>query len=116
VTSTFSREHPVNLVRGHLESRGLQVLDQRWRYSFGDLDLVAADQGVFVACAVRVRRPRVNGDPAHLSEQKVRLLRRLAVRWMQEHAVRYDQVRADVAVVSYEGTGGYTIEHVKGVG
>jgi hypothetical protein len=30
--------------------------------------------------------------------------------------VRFDQVRVDVVGLVYEGTGGYTIEHLKGVG
>jgi putative endonuclease len=107
---------PVTAVRDYLESRGLRVLDQSWRHSTGELDLAAADRDVFVACAVRVRTRSVHRDPQELPARKIQLLRRLAVRWQKEHGVRYEQIRVDAVLVTWEGTGGYTIEHVKGVG
>jgi putative endonuclease len=116
VNSRSDADRPVAAVRDYLESRGLRVLDQSWRHSMGELDLAAADRDVFVACAVRVRTHSVHRDPRELPARKIQLLRRLAVRWQKEHGVRYGQVRVDVALVTWEGTGGYTIEHVKGAG
>ena len=116
MNSRTDADRPVTAVRDYLQSRGLRVLDQSWRHSTGELDLAAADRDVFIACAVRVRTPSVHRDPHELPARKIQLLRRLAMRWQKEHGVRYGQVRIDVAVVTWEGTGGYTIEHVKGVG
>ena len=36
--------------------------------------------------------------------------------WLTAHGVRFDQIRIDVVGLLYEGTGGFTIEHVRGVG
>ena len=91
-------------------------MDQNWRHDSGEIDLVAADRDVLVACAVRVHNGRVHRDPLALPAPKIRTLCRLAVRWQQVHGVRFGQVRVDVAQVTWEGTGGYTIEHVKAVG
>jgi putative endonuclease len=43
-------------------------------------------------------------------------LRRLAVQWLNAHGVRFEQIRIDVIGLLYEGTGGFTIEHIRGVG
>jgi putative endonuclease len=115
VNSTSTGKHPVTLVRSYLQSRGITVLDQSWKYSLGDLDLVAADHGALVICAVQVRKPGGSRDP-RLSPQKTQLLRRLAMFWQQAHGTRYDRARVDLAVVTWEGTGGYTIEHIQEAG
>lgn len=116
MNSRTDADRPVTAVRDYLQSRGLRVLDQSWRHSTGELDLAAADRDVFIVCAVRVRTHSVHRDLQDLPARKVQLLRRLAVRWQKEHGVQYGQLRVDVAVVTWEGIGGYTIEHVKGVG
>ena len=116
MNSTSDTSRPVTVVRAYLESHGLRVLDQNWRHDAGEADLVAADRDVLVICAVRVRTASVRRDARDLPAKKVRVLRRLAVGWQDAHGVRYDRVRVDVAVVIWEGTGGYTIEHVREVG
>jgi putative endonuclease len=116
VNSTPAVSRPVTLARAYLETRGLHILDQSWRHSTGEIDLVATDKkDVLIVCAVRVRTSSVNRAPHALPDKKIRLLRRLALRWQHEHAIRYGQVRVDVIVVTEQGTGGHTIEHVAGV-
>jgi putative endonuclease len=105
VNSRSDTGRPVTAVRDYLESRGLRVLDQGWRHTIGELDLAAADRDVFVACAVRVRTKSVHRDPRELPAGKIATLRRLAVRWQKEHGVRYEQVRVDAAVLTWDGTG-----------
>jgi hypothetical protein len=38
------------------------------------------------------------------------------VQWLNAHGIRFDQVRVDVVGLVYDGTGGFTVEHVPGVG
>jgi Holliday junction resolvase-like predicted endonuclease len=116
VNSTPAASRPVTVARAYLDTRGLHILDQSWRHSTGEIDLAATDsKDVLIVCAVRVRTSNVNRAPHVLPARKVRLPRRLALRWQHEHAVRYGQIRVDVIVVTEQGPGGHIIEHVQGV-
>ena len=42
-------------------------------------------------------------------------LRRLAAQWLSAHGVRFDQIRIDVLGLLRDGSGGFTVEHVRGV-
>jgi putative endonuclease len=101
----------------YLESAGLRILDRNWRCQDGEIDIVAVDRHVFVICEVKTRSSARYGTPVEaVGRAKLRRLRRLAVLWLNAHGVRYDQIRIDVIGLVYEGTGGYTIEHIKAVG
>jgi putative endonuclease len=101
----------------YLESAGLRILDRNWRCQDGEIDIVAVDRHVFVICEVKTRSSIRYGTPVEaVGRAKLRRLRRLAVLWLNAHGVRYDQIRIDVIGLVYEGTGGYTIEHIKAVG
>jgi putative endonuclease len=101
----------------YLRSQGLRILDQNWRCAIGEIDIVAVDRHVFVVCEVKTRSGTRCGTPLDaVTRTKLRRLRRLAVAWLNAHGVRFDQVRIDVVGILCEGTGGFTIEHVKGVG
>ena len=101
----------------YLESRGYRILARNWRCGDGELDIVAVDRNVFVAVEVKTRSGRRYGTPLEaVGRTKLRRLRRLAVQWLNAHGVRFDQVRIDVVGLMLEGTGGYSIEHHKGVG
>jgi putative endonuclease len=118
---TTSAEHATAIARAeqYLQGTGLRVLDQDWHYGDGRLDIIAADsrKEVLLVCVVRTLRRGEREQPLDaIPNSRVRSKRRLAVIWMREHGVRYDQVRSDVLGLLHEGTGGYTIEHVKAVG
>jgi putative endonuclease len=101
----------------YLERAGFRVLDRNWRCAQGELDIVAVERHVFVACEVKTRSGTRYGTPLEaVGRAKRARLRRLAVSWLNAHGVRFDQVRIDVLGLVYEGTGGFTIEHIRGVG
>jgi putative endonuclease len=101
----------------HLESIGFRILDRNWRCVDGEIDIVAVDRQVFVVCEVKTRSGTRYGTPLEaISRAKLRRLRRLAVAWLNAHGIRFEEVRIDVVGLIYEGTGGFTIEHIKGVG
>ena len=101
----------------YLEAQGLRILDRNWRCDLGEIDIVAVDRHVFVVCEVKTRSGFRYGTPLEaVTKTKLRRLRRLAVMWLNAHGVRFDQVRIDVVGIICEGTGGFTIEHIKGVG
>lgn len=101
----------------YLEGCGFRILDRNWRCADGEIDIVAVERHTFVVCEVKTRSGTRYGTPLEaVSRAKRSRLRRLAVRWLNAHGVRFDQIRIDVVGLLYEGTGGFTIEHVRGVG
>jgi putative endonuclease len=78
---------------------------------------VAVERQALVVCEVKSRTGTSYGSPLEaVSRAKRARLRRLAIMWLNAHGVRFDQVRIDVVGLVYEGTGGFTIEHIRGVG
>jgi putative endonuclease len=101
----------------YLESAGLRILDRNWRCADGEIDIVATEGQVLVVCEVKARTGLRYGSPLEaVGRAKRARLRRLAIAWINAYGVRFDQVRIDVIGLVCEGTGGFTIEHIRGVG
>jgi putative endonuclease len=80
---------------------GYRVVDRNWRCRDGELDVVAARDGVLVFCEVKTRRSTAFGSPAEaVTHAKRRRIRTLAMRWLDEHpGARARTLRFDVASV-----------------
>ena len=104
------------LAAQHLTTRGMVLLDRNWRCPFGEIDLVLRDGSVLVVCEVKTRSSNAYGSPLEaVTERKAARLRRLAARWLSEHAVRPDEVRIDMVGVLVPHHGATTLDHVRGV-
>jgi putative endonuclease len=117
-TSPPQRQEAISEAARYLERNGVKVLDQRWQApgESGQLDLIAVERDVFAVAAVSYATPTGRANLTEISAKKARLLRRLGVAWMNAHGVRYDRLRVDAVAVLWEGTGGYTIQHVREAG
>ena len=105
------------LAAEHLQQAGFRILDRNWRCGEGEIDIVAVDRRVLVACEVKTRSGTGYGTPLEAVDwRKRRRLRRLAVNWVMAHGVLFDEVRVDVVTVLKTGSGDFTIEHIPGVG
>jgi putative endonuclease len=101
----------------YLRRQGFRILDRNWRCAEGELDIVAADRRVLVACEVKTRSGTEFGTPLEaITREKRSRLRRLAVQWVLAHGVLFDEVRVDAVGVLRNRSGGFTVEHVRGVG
>lgn len=101
----------------YLESHGFRILDRNWRCAEGEIDIVAVERQTFVVCEVKTRSGTRYGTPLEaVGRVKRARLRKLAVRWLIAHGVRFDQIRIDVIGLLSDGAGGFTIEHVRGAG
>jgi putative endonuclease len=104
---------PIDLARDYLESAGMTILNRLWKNDSGESGVIASDHGVFVVCQVQARAGARQGTPpGAVPRTKARELRQIAEAWLKEHELPSAEVRVDM-VVAYEGTGGYTIEHIK---
>ncbi len=75
------------------------MLSRNWRCELGEIDVVAARDGLVVVCEVKSRTSGSFGVPAEaVGPDKQRRLRRLAARYLAETG-RRGTVRFDVASV-----------------
>jgi putative endonuclease len=105
------------LAAGYLTARGMVLLDRNWRCELGELDLVLREGPTLVVCEVKTRTTTAFGSPLEgVTEQKAARLRRLAARWLADHAVRPEEVRIDLVGILLERGRKAVLEHVRGVG
>ena len=101
----------------YLEDSGFRILDRNWRCNDGEIDIVAVERHTLVVCEVKTRSGTRYGTPLDAVGRAKRLrLRRLAAQWLSAHGVRFDQIRIDVLGLLRDGSDGFTVEHVRGVG
>jgi putative endonuclease len=101
----------------YLERAGFRILDRNYRCQGGEIDIVAADRRELVACEVKTRSGVRYGAPVEaVTNEKLRRLRRLAVRWVLAHGLTFGGLRVDIVGVLRSSSGEFTIEHLRGVG
>ena len=70
------------LAARHLERRGLRILERNFRTRWGEIDLVAADDGALVFCEVKTRRAGGGHPFESLRPLKRRQVRAIARAWL----------------------------------
>ena len=106
-----------DLAAEHLRGQGLQVLARNWRCPTGELDIVARDGASLVICEVKTRRGSAFGSPAEaVGPRKLRRLRELALRWLDEQQIHVPDIRFDVIAIVQPPSGRPVVEHLRGVG
>lgn len=99
----------------HLAGLGWQILDRNWRCTEGELDIIARDGNELVVCEVKTRSSLAYGAPAEaVTQAKAERLRRLAARWLAANGVHV-RARIDVIGLVADGSGRFTVDHMKGV-
>lgn len=100
----------------HLERQGLTILSRNWRCSLGELDIIARDGSCLVVCEVKTRSSDRFGSPLEaVGPRKVRRLRQLALRWLDEQQVHAPEIRFDAIGIVQPPAGPPVLQHVKGV-
>lgn len=100
----------------YLCDSGWRIVERNWRCERGEIDIVARDGDALVVCEVKTRRTARFGTPQEaVTRVKLARLRRLAVRWLQEHEEHAGELRIDVIAVRARPDGRPTVEHLRGV-
>jgi putative endonuclease len=109
--------HGEELAAEYLQRSGLRVLDRNWRCDQGEIDIIAVERRVLVACEVKTRSSDRFGTPLEsISRVKLQRLRRLAILWVVAHGVLFEEIRVDAVGVLRSDSGDFAIEHARGVG
>jgi putative endonuclease len=83
-----------------LERLGYQILVRRYRSRFGELDLIAKDEGTIVFVEVKTKTDSRFGDPAEMvTSQKQRRLVSMAEEYVSGHQLHATPCRFDVVAV-----------------
>jgi putative endonuclease len=100
----------------YLESAGLIVLARNWRCALGELDVIAREGGCLVVCEVKTRRSNDFGGPFQaVGPRKVRRMRQLVIRWLDEQQVHVPEIRFDVIGIIQPLVGAPTLQHLRGI-
>lgn len=104
-----------NIAAEFLENLGFAILDRNWRCDLGEIDIIARDGADLVICEVKTRRSVRFGTPLEaVSERKMRRLRRLVIRWLDERSLHVAVIRFDIIGIVAPPAGQPTISHVRG--
>lgn len=97
----------------HLIAQGFALLRRNWRSAAGEVDIVAAQDGITVLCEVKTRRGERFGHPMEaIDSQRLQRLAGAANCWLQDHpddVVRIDAIAIQVLPEAIE------LQHVAGV-
>jgi putative endonuclease len=98
-----------------LAAAGLRVVARNWRCRDGEIDVIAAADGLLVVCEVKTRAGEGFGSPAAaVTSAKQRRLRRLAAAYLAQAGLAPDQVRFDVVAVTWRPGTAPRVEHLPG--
>lgn len=101
------------LAAEYLQGAGMQLVDQNWRCSQGEIDLVLSDGAELVFVEVKTRSSTAFGHPLEaITMGKLARLRRLAAAWCAAHPGSHGLIRIDAVAIVVPAFGAVVIEHL----
>nr|WP_294896441.1 YraN family protein [uncultured Pedobacter sp.] len=106
--------HAEQLAKEFLEAKGYQILEQNWRFSRAEVDIIATINNIIVFIEVKARSGTGFGLPEEfVDEKKQKLLSKAANEYifLKEHQ---GEIRFDViAILFKKGFDSYEIKHIE---
>ena len=103
------------IARCYLLRKGCKILAANYQCRFGELDLIAEDQGVLVFCEVKTRSKGMIAPPQEsVTPVKQRKMIKTAQYWLLSHEEDCP-MRFDVVAVTVDAKGRCTVEHLENV-
>ena len=92
------------LARDYLQKQGMEILETRYRYGRGEIDIVVRDGEVLVFCEVKTRHSDEFGPPeSAVTLRKQAQLKKIAEAYLYEHEIREQICRFDVVAIRMNG-------------
>jgi putative endonuclease len=83
-----------------LERRGYSLLERRYRSRYGEIDIIAREEGTVAFVEVKTKTDGRFGDPAEMVDaQKQRRLVSMAEEYVARHALHDTRCRFDVVAI-----------------
>jgi putative endonuclease len=99
-----------NLAVDELTRQGYAILERRYRTRYGEIDIVAEDEGTIVFVEVKAREDvRFGTAVEHVTRQKQRKVVSRAVEYLARKRVTDRPCRFDVVAIDFAGTPSQTI-------
>jgi len=100
-----------DLAQSHLVQRDYKILERNWRYSKGEIDIIAKDCDTLVFIEVKTRSGSGFGRPEEFVDQKkINLISKTAMAYMK--SINYEwAIRFDVIGIVVKKSGEPTINH-----
>jgi len=99
--------------RKHLEAQGFQILAQRFRCRFGEIDLVGDDGRTLVFVEVKTRSTAAFGKPEEsVTARKQARLGQLATAFLVRAGLTDRHCRFDVVAVEEDSRGTLSVRHI----
>ncbi|MDR0742334.1 MAG: YraN family protein [Puniceicoccales bacterium] len=91
------------LAYNFIKKRGYSIVARNWRFSHGEIDIIAENSGVIVFIEVRLRRKGafVRGYES-ISRSKKAVLRRACFAYLKKYAKREPSYRFDVVDIEHD--------------
>jgi putative endonuclease len=95
-----------------LRERGYEIVERGFRWSRGEIDIVARDGGTLVFVEVKTRADESHGRPEEsVTPGKQRQLRRIAQAYLVAHPAPGVDCRFDVIAILFRSDQDYRLEH-----
>jgi putative endonuclease len=92
------------LARQFLEQKGFSIVECKWRYERGEIDLIMKDGEVLVFIEVKTQRRGSFGDPEDwITRRKQNQIARVAKGYLVTHDIEDTECRFDVVTVDLRG-------------
>lgn len=96
----------------YLSAKGFRILARNMSNSFGEIDLIAEDQGTIVFVEVKTRASHRAGHPTEAVDfRKQRQLTRVALVWLKDKGLLERRARFDVMAITWEAQSNPIVEH-----
>jgi putative endonuclease len=92
-----------DLACAELERRGYAILERRYRTRFGEIDIIASDQGTIVFVEVKARTGKeFGGGAAAITGWKQRRVAQMAVDFLARRRLHNCPCRFDVVTIDFD--------------
>ena len=97
-----------------LEEKGYEILKRNWRFSHGEIDIVAKDNDILVFIEVKTRSNLEFGPPElAVTKSKQNQIRKMASAYLYINEIKDTDCRIDVVAILFQDSGDPIINHIE---